>query len=317
MNPFQPLYDQQNAGTSASKYASLPDFPRLLDIELAAHCNLRCLFCPTGLLANGRAAEFMAPEVHSRIVEQCAEHGAALRYVGWGEPTLHPDIVDFIARANRSGLLTHLNTNASKLTPELATRLVQAGLTSIKFSFQGVDRETYAEMRQTDFFEGMLEAIGHMRAARGDNPLPYIAASTSITNETPDMVSRFRWLMAPLVDHLGVGDTIFGFIDRSAIRLKPDKLALFDAVSARERPGKVHPSPCPEVYEKLSIQASGRVVVCCNSYGNETDLGNVMDAPLAEIWRHKVIEDYRRSLAKGEYTGPLCSNCFTYMEGTA
>ena len=31
----------------------------------------------------------------------------------------------------------------------------------------------------------------------------------------------------------------------------------------------------------------------------------------------KVIEDYRKNLAAGRYEGPLCSNCFTYMEGTA
>jgi radical SAM protein with 4Fe4S-binding SPASM domain len=259
----------------------------------------------------------MRREVHQRIVEQCAEHGTALRYIGWGENLLHPEFVDFITHANKSGLLTHLNTNASKLTPELATRLVQAVLSSIKFSFQGVDRASYKEMRRIDFFDGMLKAIGYMREARGDKALPYIAASTSVTNETPEQIAAFRKQIEPLVDHVGVGDTIFGFIDTKAIRIRPEERVEFERISAREKPGKQHPKPCPEVYEKLSIQASGRVVVCCNSYGNETDLGNVMDAPLAAIWRHKVIEDYRKSLAAGRYEGPLCSNCFTYMEGTA
>jgi hypothetical protein len=57
--------------------------------------------------------------------------------------------------------------------------------------------------------------------------------------------------------------------------------------------------------------------VCCNDFEGVTDLGNVNDRPLADIWRAEVIEAYRERLARDEYSGPLCGTCFHYMEGTA
>lgn len=258
----------------------------------------------------------MSEATFRKIVDECKPHGTALRCIGWGESLLHPQFVEFIEYANGAGLLTHLNTNASKLTPKLATRLVRAGLSSIKFSFQGIDRETYAEMRQTDFFEDMLAAIEDMREARGDSAVPYIAASTSITNETPEQVEAFRALMTPLVDHLSIGRTIFDFIPESAIRLRPHQKEIFAKVKAFESATKEHPRPCPEITQKISIQWDGSAVVCCNDWNREAPLGNVNDRPIAEIWRDKTIEMYRKTLAKDDYSLPLCKDCFSYMELT-
>lgn len=315
-NPFEPLYADCNRGSNTTQYESLPAFPTHIDIELASFCNFRCVFCPTGLLATGRPAELMTEQTFNKIVADCWSHKTAIRFIGWGEPCLHPKLVDFIALANGVGLLTHLNTNASKLTSELATRLVRAGLSSIKFSFQGIDRETYAEMRQTDFFEGMVRAILEMQAARGTNALPYIAASTSITDETPEQAEAFRARLEPLVDHLSIGRTVFDFINPAAIRLKPEQRAVFERVRQLESGAKQHPQPCPEVYRKLSISANGQVRVCCNDSSAETNLGNVNDRPLAEIWRDNVIEMYRKTLAKDDYSLPLCKTCFSYMDLT-
>ncbi|MEL0114280.1 MAG: radical SAM protein, partial [Rickettsiales bacterium] len=152
-NPFQPIYDECNAGNSQQKYESLPAFPRLIDLEVTNTCNFRCLMCPTGNYSQHRKAGFMAEETYYKLVEECRPHGTALRYIGWGEPLTHPHIVDFIRAASDANLLTHLNTNGSKMTEEMARALIDAGLKSIKFSFQGVDTKSYAEMRNIDYFD--------------------------------------------------------------------------------------------------------------------------------------------------------------------
>ena len=77
-----------------------------------------------------------------------------------------------------------------------------------------------------------------------------------------------------------------------------------------------HPDPCPEVYDKLTVQWDGSVRVCCNDHSGETDLGNVMTSSLDTIWTHPVITHYRERLADKEYSGPLCSTCYAYMEVT-
>jgi len=236
--------------------------------------------------------------------------------IGWGEPLLHPKVILWVQEAANAGVLVHINTNASHINGGTAAPLVHAGLASIKFSFQGVDKKSYEEMRQIDYYKEMIEAIAVMKRARGKALLPYIAASTSITYETEEQVETFKRILAPLVDHLGVGRTIFDYMDLDAVRLKPGQIEMLKRLKGLATDAKVHPDPCPEVYEKLSIHADGSVVVCCNDYNGVTDLGNVLDKPLAEIWRHPTMEAYREKLAKKEYDGPLCSVCWDYQSLT-
>jgi len=314
MNPFQDRYDACNGGTNASKYAELPDFPCIIDVELTSSCNFRCLMCPTGNRSLKRPAVLMTDKTLLAIIDQCVEHDTALRFIGWGEPTLHPVLVPALRQAR--GLLTHINTNGSKITPEFAFDLVEAGLSSIKFSFQGVDAESYEEMRQIRFFEGMLKAIKVMRSARGDRALPYIAASTSITYETPKMVEDFRARLGPLVDRLSIGHTTFDFMDMSAVRLRPGQRAMLERLKGLSSDAKQHPSPCPEVFQKLSIQADGSVVLCCNDFDGTVNLGNVNAIPLSDLWRHPKIEAYRKRLVRDDYDAPLCRDCYDYMDLT-
>ena len=311
MNPFQPLYDSCNGGHSVGKYSRLPGFPRIIDLEPTNACNFRCLMCPTGNHAMTRATGMMTDEVHGRIVEQCPE-GTGIRYIGWGEPTLNACLPEFIWEASKRGLLTHINTNGSD-----ARRLadcIDAGLTSLKFSFQGVDRASYAEMRNTDYFDGLIEAVQTIHALP---ERPFIQVSTTTTYETEAQVAAFRALFEPICDLVTVGKTIFKHLDLNAARLRPEERERLERLAVFEPAALVHPNPCPEVYDKLTIQWDGSVRVCCNDYDGVTDLGNVLSQPLAEIWRDKTIEDYRKRLAGGEYSGPLCGSCYHYMEGTA
>ena len=314
MNPFAPLYDRQNHGTAEQKHASLPSFPRLIDIELTSACNFRCLMCPTGNHSMQRATGFMDERTFYDIVAQCAPYETALRFIGWGENTLHPQIVSFVQAASDVGLLTHLNTNGSKLTYDLACDLADAGLSSIKFSFQGVDAKSYAEMRNIDFFDGMIEAINTMLDARGDGKkLPFIAASTSITYETPEMVEAFKKRLGHLVDHLSIGHTVFDYMDLKAVRLRPHEVAMLDRLSKLQSVDKKHPDPCPEVYDKLSVHWDGSVMVCCNAYDDVGKVGKFPEQSLKELWNAPLIREYRERLARKEYEGPLCSACWDYQ----
>ena len=311
MNPFAPLYAQQNTGTAEEKHANLPGFPRLIDIEPVGLCNFRCVCCPTGLQAVTRPQGFMDEGVFYDIVSQCAPHETALRFIGWGEPTLHPQIVSFVRTASDAGVLTHINTNGSKITWDLAVDLVDAGLSSIKFSFQGVDRETYQETRKIDFFDGMIEAIRIMRGARGELPMPFIAASTSTTYETPEQIESFRHMMEPLVDHLSIGKTIFGFIDSKAIRINK---ADFERLSKLAATDLKHPDPCPEVFDKLSMSWDGTGRVCCNDHSGVTNLGNIKDTSIEQMWNAPTMQKYRKRLAEHQYVMQLCQTCYQYQE---
>ena len=316
MNPFQPLYDQCNTGTSADKYANLPAFPKIIDVEVTSACNFRCLMCPTGNLSLKRPAGFMDKPTWHSILCSCPE-GTGIRFIGWGEPLLHPRIVDWVNDASAEGLLTHINTNGSKMDGGAVRALLAANLSSLKFSFQGVDRKSYAEMRNTDYFDELLAKVQMVKELRGTRPYPYLHISTSITYESADQVAAFRERAAQLADSVTIGRTTWDYFDSRAARLRPHELARLEELKALSTDKRRHPSPCPEVFDKLSIHYDGSVRVCCNDHSGETYLGNVNETPLSEIWRHPDMEAYRARLAANEYGGPLCGSCYDYADLTA
>lgn len=312
MNPFQKLYDKCNTGTGASQLENLPEFPTHIDLELTNACNFRCLMCPTGNLSMTRKTGFMSLEVYDAIIRECADHGTALRFIGWGEPLMHPHVLLMVQKAKEAGLKVHINTNGSHLDRRKMALLCDYGLDSMKFSFQGVDRKSYAEMRNIEFFGELMRVMEMAHGIRGGREAPYLHVSTSVTYETRGQVRKFVEKAKRFADQVSVGRTTFDFFDEDAARLPDDQLALLKDLKSRQTVEKKHPSPCPEVYQKLSIHWDGSGHVCCNDFDNHTDLGSVPDTSIASMWRHGVIQSYRETLAKGEYTGPLCSVCFDY-----
>jgi|ETNvirnome_2_300_1030623.scaffolds.fasta_scaffold00721_16 MoaA/NifB/PqqE/SkfB family radical SAM enzyme len=315
-NPFQHWYDSCNSGDSAAKLAALPPFPTHIDVELTSVCNFRCLMCPTGNLSLQRDGEFMEWDTFDQIIDQCEPHGAGIRFIGWGEPMMHPQLFRFIRRASDALLPTHLNTNGSKLHQYEQNMILNMGLDSIKVSMQGTTAESYRDMRNIDYYEGVFTAVRTLHRRRGNAPRPWIHVSTTITDEHPSTVEVFKKRFAPYCDQISVGYTTFDYLDLAAVRLGDQDRERLEKMVANQEVEKRHPS-CPEVYDKLTIHADGSARVCCNDYNGETFLGNVNDTPIGAMFHHPVIKEYREKLAREEHDYlHLCADCYDYMELT-
>ncbi len=134
-NPFQSIYNNCNSGDPAKKLRNLKDFPSYIDIELTNNCNYKCLMCPTGTGIVKRKKGYMAEETYNLILEQIKEYKTPLRFIRWGEPTLHKNFIKYIRRAKEMGIMCHVNTNGTVLNEKGYKELVDIGLDSIKFSF--------------------------------------------------------------------------------------------------------------------------------------------------------------------------------------
>mgnify|MGYP001162620716 CR=1 FL=1 len=313
-NPFEPIYELCNRGNSAWKLENLPDFPTYLDLELTNTCNFRCLMCPTGNLSQRRNTGFMEDSIYYRILDEIKEHKTPIRFIRWGEPTTHPKLVEFTRAAKESGVMCHLNTNGSYLDGQRIDELLRIPLDSIKFSFQGVDRKSYQEMRNIDFFDELMSTIKLFHKRRGQREFPFIHVSTTITYETLEQVEKFREKSSEFSDLVTVGRTVLGGrISMDEVRLGKEEKEVLKHLISQESLVREHPE-CPEVFDKLSINWDGTLTACCTDYDNKMLLGDIRKSPVKKIWRSKKLHEYRTILAEmrhGELD--LCKDCFDYM----
>ncbi len=314
VNPFDAIYAQINSMSADEKMANLPDFPKALDVELTNTCNFKCLMCPVGTRVQKRKPGFMSEEVYNRVLAEAAAHGTPLRFILWGEPTMHTNWISYLKRAKDKGLIVHFNTNGSLLDTEQMQQLVDLGVDSIKFSFQGVDTKSYREMRNIDYYEKLLDKVEELYTVRGDKAAPYIHVSTTITYETTDQIKTFQKRVGKITDKVTIGRTELGRFDVSSAKLSNAEKQTLEMLKENESLVKKHPSCCPEVYDKLSVHWDGVVSACCRDFNDVMVVGNVQETPLAEIWKSEKLLSFRKELAKGNFDKfPLCKICFDYQ----
>lgn len=105
---------------------SMVDFgDRLATTLFTAGCNFRCPFCHNSSLATGEVGEQIAESEIFSYLEQRKNILAGVCISG-GEPTLNPDLPEFVSRIKNLGYAVKLDTNGTN--PDMLMRLVNGGL---------------------------------------------------------------------------------------------------------------------------------------------------------------------------------------------
>ena len=288
-NLWKQIYKECNSGTMKDKMNNLIEFPRYVDIELTNTCNLGCIMCPTGRNLLIRPVGFMGHGMFIKILKECARYGCHVRFVRWGEPLLHPEVTKFMAMVKSSGLMCHINTNGMLLTDEVISRIISMKLDSIKFSFQGVDRDEYERFRKGGSWEQLLINISELYNRRYKKKQPYITVGSTVSKPDIEAIRHFTSKMLEIADEVSVGHT------RNIINPEPNG----------RKPN------CPEVFDKLSINWNGEVVACCSDWNNSMLLGNLEKSTLYDIWHGDNANYYRQMLVDGRHAElELCKSCY-------
>lgn len=107
---------------------SLSDYPgHVAAVVFTQGCNFRCPFCHNGSLIPGDVPEsLLIPE--EKVFEFLENRNGQLDsiVISGGEPTIQPDLSDFIHRVIAMGFLVKLDTNGSR--PEVLRRLLKEKL---------------------------------------------------------------------------------------------------------------------------------------------------------------------------------------------
>ena len=140
--------------------------PSRIFLDVTYRCNARCRFCSVTVnsLAKAHAKEMSTAEI-KRIV---AGFGSSKRKIsiGGGEPLLRPDIVEIVSYIKARGHECLLMTNGLLLTPELAGRLLAAGLDKLAFSIHGSAAQHEAVLGRRGFYARLIKIVRAVGAVR-------------------------------------------------------------------------------------------------------------------------------------------------------
>jgi MoaA/NifB/PqqE/SkfB family radical SAM enzyme len=139
---------------------------RLLQVESALACNLRCIMCPW-IKVRGSALHggIMAPETWAAIRRHLDEV-LSIDFTGGGEPLLQPRLAEWMQDAKTAGCETGILTNGLLLDEERARRLIDVGLDWLCVSIDGADRAQYERIRVGSNFEKVCENLANVSRIR-------------------------------------------------------------------------------------------------------------------------------------------------------
>jgi len=220
----------------------------------------------------------------------------------YGEPLLDPDVVakvSYIRMALGSCMKVGMFSNGSLMDDYMAEALLDAGLSYICFSVDGITAKSYEHVRQGLQYDAVIDNIkGFIQHNEARGHPCTIRLHMTATAETRNDVREFRrrWLATPGVDlaswlpcdgRAGVGKEPL-LIDRSSNE------------------------PCQWMNFALNVLTDGTVVMCCLDYKGRVPLGNVFAQDVRAVWEGDIIESVRELHRSGrKYEIPMCAECKT------
>jgi len=134
-------------GDNEVQIQSLSDHLTWLYIEPTSRCNLECLTCIRNVW--GEPLGIMEWETFERILNgiQGFIPNPTIFLGGFGEPFVHPKIIEMTRKAKDLGGSVELITNGILLTEDISEQLIETGLDLVWISIDGVKPESYSDVR--------------------------------------------------------------------------------------------------------------------------------------------------------------------------
>ncbi|MBZ0156977.1 MAG: radical SAM protein [Alphaproteobacteria bacterium] len=277
------------------------EFPMMCVISFVYVCNAQCPNCPytnSAIRSDYKDRPLMNEDTFRLIADQCGEYGAWVRISGGGEPMLHPKAVELVEYAKKAGAKIGLITNGSRFTGESSRRLLEAQVDMIEFSVDAADPETYDKVRKGLDWDTLLTNVKRMVELRNrmQSATKIIASGVNQTGVDIDAVAKF-W--EPLVDNFQKRKYLTWGINDPSKSADPDPYLPPEQMI-----------PCPFLFERLNIDSRGKVMVCGFDIAAVTDMGNIHEKSIKEIWHGEGFEFYRQKhLSQRGSELELCKNC--------
>jgi radical SAM protein with 4Fe4S-binding SPASM domain len=293
------MVDYSQASWVDPKYNWKPlpvdELPERVLIDFATKCNLRCPMCPVWGSEDNNAINsvkgVMNADAATRLLDEIAPVHPLIQPNMYGEPLLIPNLRERLQEIKSRGIAIAFNTNGLTLDDDLAKFMVDIELDSISFSIDATSRESLMKIRGIDKLEKVEAAVFRMLAARGDRELPRISVSFTLQGANRHEEAEFVERWAGVVDCVRIG---LLFENGTFPDMVPPEVRL----------------PCPALYKTMPVHNDGTVTVCCLDGFKDTNVGNVFEKGVKDIWAGEEFAKVRYYHETSQWDKvPFCKSC--------
>ncbi|MCJ7616102.1 MAG: radical SAM protein [Desulfobacterales bacterium] len=273
-------------------------FPTKLHIEITNVCNLGCIMCPRSYMS--RKKGMMDMGLFKKIINESKGKVEFIYLHLFGEPLMHPHIIDMIKYCKEAGIFTGLATNATLLDNVKSKEIANSGLDFMVISFDGINKEEYEKIRRGGNYEKTLEYIKGFLQIKGKKP--HTVLQLIYMNFTRDKIKEYT--------------NFWGSFNIEAVRIKPLQTWSGEIENINELSTKEYfkgQKPCDRPWRHLCILWDGTATPCEFDFNGAYPLGNIRDQSIEEIWNNeRIIELRNQHISHNINEVKICKSC-TYQ----
>ncbi|OFX10425.1 MAG: hypothetical protein A2516_10535 [Alphaproteobacteria bacterium RIFOXYD12_FULL_60_8] len=292
-----------------------PPCPPSVKIELTARCDFQCFFCATS--SNLRGKGEMDWALLEKILVEMREAGVeeiGMFYLG--ESFLYKKLPEAIALARKIGYpYIFLTTNGRLATQDRTRACFEAGLDSLKFSFNFADAEQCKEITKVDAFDKVVQNIKDAKAARDEveartgHCCGLYASSILYDGEQLSRMKQAVETITPYVDeHYWL--PLYGQAGLTAGARGTTPVAGNIGRADNRRA----PLPCWSLFTEGHVTWDGKLAACCFDHDGRFDMGDLNHTSFLEAWRAQPFQALRAANLKKDVTGTACETCIAYRK---
>lgn len=293
--------------------------PFTLFISPTHRCNFRCFYCTHSKSAvEKKASNFQTVDIAPELVHSLAEQAAAFEgkikrvvFTGLGEPLMNPGLPDMIRMFSEAGAAQgyEVITNAYLLTPEMTDRLLDAGLTYLRVSIQGINPAQYKRAAGVRVdYDRLIRQLEYFYEHKGNCQLYIKTMDESL--ECAEDQELFFETFSPICDRIYVEHLVKaqpGMMERYGKSVNSELTFFREPSEYRE--------VCPYLFYILQVDSLGNVFPCPPlGFTEEFSLGNASETPLYDIWHGRRLYELRmQHLCHARRDHAICGPCENYL----
>lgn len=277
-------------------------------IETTNFCNAKCIMCPH--INMKRPQKIMDDTTFNQIISKLKKEKIkpnAFILNGFGEPLIDTQLINRlkIIKTNFPNSKTKFYSNLNLANSKIIKELTKSNLDEINISLNGYNRQNYEKVMKINYQKTIKNLKELIKAKKDNNSELKIRISMTLVKNNENSATKFIKKWSPLVDSVSV-NKVHNYNDgvkdvNNKFKINFQKTAF----------------PCRYIWDTITIDVNGEVVLCCLDYESQYNFGNINSQSILKSFYSPKFELIRKNHLQFQSKNiKICQHCYTpYKNG--